>query len=185
MQLEVGKIYDGKVTGITKFGAFVELEKGTTGMVHISEVAATYVNEIKDFLTEGQQVKVKVLSLGDNGKISLSIKKALPQSEKHSSEKREHGGKNGSHNRQRDSREQKNGSQSHSRQGSQRRSPYREKPQIQDFAKNPPPVYDEASASGDEDFEDMMAKFKASSEERFSDLKHVMDNKRRSTSRRK
>ncbi len=82
MQLEVGKIYEGKVTGITKFGAFIELEKGVTGMVHISEVANTYVSEIKDHLTEGQTVKVKLLSLGDNGKISLSIKKALPAPER-------------------------------------------------------------------------------------------------------
>lgn len=78
MQLEVGKIYEGKVTGITKFGAFVELDKDTTGMVHISEVANTFVSEIKDFLQEGQTVKVKVLSLGEDNKISLSIKKALP-----------------------------------------------------------------------------------------------------------
>ena len=77
MQLEVGKIYEGKVTGITKFGAFVELEPGTTGMVHISEVANTFVNEIKDHLTEGQTVKVKVLAVNDDGKISLSIKKAV------------------------------------------------------------------------------------------------------------
>ncbi len=76
MQLDVGKIYEGKVTGITKFGAFVELEPGTTGMVHISEVANTFVSEIKDHLTEGQTVKVKVLSVGEDGKISLSIKKA-------------------------------------------------------------------------------------------------------------
>ena len=76
MQLDVGKIYEGKVTGITKFGAFVELEPGTTGMVHISEVANTFVNEIKDHLAEGQTVKVKVLSVGEDGKISLSIKKA-------------------------------------------------------------------------------------------------------------
>lgn len=77
MQLEIGKIYGGKITGITKFGAFVELEPGTTGMVHISEVANTFVNEIKDHLTEGQEVKVKVLAINDDGKISLSIKKAV------------------------------------------------------------------------------------------------------------
>ena len=77
MQLEVGNIYEGKVTGITKFGAFVELEPGTTGMVHISEVANSFVNEIRDHLTEGQTVKVKVLAIGENGKISLSIKKAV------------------------------------------------------------------------------------------------------------
>ena len=76
MQLEVGAILEGKVTGITKFGAFVELPDKVTGMVHISEVAATFVKEIRDFVTEGQTVKVKVLSVGEDGKISLSIKKA-------------------------------------------------------------------------------------------------------------
>lgn len=79
MGLEVGMIVEGKVTGITKFGAFVDLEGGKTGMVHISEVAPTYVNDIKDHLTEGQTVKVKILTIGEDGKISLSIKKAIPQ----------------------------------------------------------------------------------------------------------
>ena len=63
MQLEVGKIYEGKVTGITKFGAFVELDKDTTGMVHISEVANTFVSEIKDHITEGETVKGYKLSV--------------------------------------------------------------------------------------------------------------------------
>ena len=77
MQLEVGKIYEGKVTGITKFGAFVEIEPGTTGMVHISEVAATFVKEISDFITQGQMVKVKVMNIAEDGKISLSMKRAV------------------------------------------------------------------------------------------------------------
>ena len=77
MALEVGACVEGKVTGITKFGAFVELEGGQTGMVHISEVAPTYVKEIRDHVTENQQVKVKVLNIGEDGKISLSIKKAM------------------------------------------------------------------------------------------------------------
>ena len=75
-QLAVGNIVEGKVTGITKFGAFVELPGGKTGMVHISEVAATYVKEIKDFIQENQMVKVKILSISEDGKVSLSIKKA-------------------------------------------------------------------------------------------------------------
>lgn len=79
MQLEVGGIYEGKVTGITKFGAFVSFEGGQTGMVHISEVAPTFVTEIRDFVSEGQTVKVKVLSINEEGKISLSMKKALPE----------------------------------------------------------------------------------------------------------
>ena len=76
MQLETGSILEGKVTGITKFGAFVELPGGRTGMVHISEIAATYVKEIRDFVTENQMVKVKILNIGEDGKISLSMKRA-------------------------------------------------------------------------------------------------------------
>ena len=77
MQVEVGAVLEGKVTGLTNFGAFVELEGGVTGMVHISEVAGSCVNDIKDHLTMNQAVKVKVLSVNDDGKISLSIKKAI------------------------------------------------------------------------------------------------------------
>jgi len=76
MLLEVGDIVKGKVTGITKFGVFVELENGKTGMVHISEVAATYVREIRDYVQVGQEVSVKILSVGEDGKIGLSMKKA-------------------------------------------------------------------------------------------------------------
>ncbi len=77
MQLEVGSILTGKVTSITKFGAFIDLGEKKTGMVHISEISSTYVNEIREHLTEGQEVKVKVLNIGEDGKISLSIKKAV------------------------------------------------------------------------------------------------------------
>ena len=78
-QLVVGNIVEGKVTGITKFGAFVDLGDGKTGMVHISEVAPTFVKEIRDFVKENDTVKVKVLSISEDGKISLSMKKAEPQ----------------------------------------------------------------------------------------------------------
>ena len=81
MEPEVGRILEGKVTSIMKFGAFVALEGGRSGLVHISEIAPTYVNDVHDFLQEGQTVKVKVLST-ENGKINLSIKKALPQEER-------------------------------------------------------------------------------------------------------
>lgn len=82
MQLEVGKILEGKITGITNFGAFVQLEGGKTGLVHISEVSLTYVKDIKEHLKENDVVKVKVLSVDDNGKVSLSIKKALEEEQK-------------------------------------------------------------------------------------------------------
>ncbi len=75
MELNVGSIVDGKVTGIMKFGAFVSLPDGRSGLVHISEIAYTYVNEVSDFLQVGQEVKVKVIGIDPNGRINLSIKK--------------------------------------------------------------------------------------------------------------
>lgn len=78
MQLEQGSIVEGKVTGILKFGAFVDLGNGKSGMVHISEVSNSFVNDINDFLKVGDGVKVKIISIGDDGKIALSIKKAEP-----------------------------------------------------------------------------------------------------------
>ena len=73
MAIEVGSVLEGKVTGITNFGAFVELDDGVTGLVHISEVADAYVRDIRDYLEEGQTVKVKVINVS-NGKVGLSIK---------------------------------------------------------------------------------------------------------------
>jgi len=80
MLVEVGKIVEGKVSGITNFGAFVQLPGGKVGLVHISEVANEYVKDVKAHLKENQSVKVKVLSVDNNGKISLSIKKAVEES---------------------------------------------------------------------------------------------------------
>ena len=75
MDLTVGAIVEGKVKTITKFGAFIALPDNKTGMVHISEVAHTYVNDIHDYLTEGQDVQVKIMEIDPSGKINLSIKK--------------------------------------------------------------------------------------------------------------
>ena len=77
MEFGVGSILEGKVTGITKFGAFVSLPGGKSGLVHISEIAYSYVNDVKDHLSEGQEVKVKVIGIDENGRINLSIKKAM------------------------------------------------------------------------------------------------------------
>ena len=74
-----GTILEGTVKTITGFGAFVLLPEGQTGLVHISEIAPTYVSDIRQHLTEGQTVKVKILSVGENGKLSLSIKQAEPR----------------------------------------------------------------------------------------------------------
>ncbi len=90
MQLEVGSIHNGKVTGVVAFGAFVELAEGGTGLVHISEVASEFVDDVSKFLKVGQEVKVKVVSV-DGNKVGLSIKKANEneKSEKGSGKPRE------------------------------------------------------------------------------------------------
>ena len=79
MELAVGTIVSGKVTTITKFGAFVALPGGKSGLVHISEVASAFVSDVHDFLSEGQEVQVKILSVSPEGKINLSIKQTQPQ----------------------------------------------------------------------------------------------------------
>ena len=78
MSIIVGAILEGVVTGITPFGAFVELPGGVTGLVHISEVADTYVKDVKDFLKVQDSIKVKVINIDPKGKIGLSIKQANP-----------------------------------------------------------------------------------------------------------
>lgn len=78
-EIEVGAILEGKVTGITKFGAFVSLPGGKSGLVHISEIAYSYVSDVNDHLSEGQDVKVKVINIDENNRINLSIKQAQPR----------------------------------------------------------------------------------------------------------
>lgn len=140
-ELEIGKIYTGKVKGITQYGAFVDIDGGGTGMVHISEIANTYVSEIRDHLTENQEVKVKVIGVNEAGKVSLSIKKAADNP--NPSQQR--------HRRQND--------------GGQNRS----KPNVWEPKKQAP--VSELS------FEDMMSRFKQTSEERMCDLKRSTDRK--------
>ncbi len=146
MELETGSILNGRVTGITKFGAFVDLGNGKSGMVHISEVAQSFVKDINEYLKEGQEVKVKVISVGEDGKVSLSIKKALPKSE---SEKSRSAPKNG-----------------------QNTNTYK------GYSQRQPKTEDAMS------FEEMMNRFKQSSDEKMSDLKRSLDGKRGSYSRR-
>ncbi len=88
MQLTVGEILEGKITGITNFGVFVDIGGGKSGMVHISEVANTYVNDINEILKVGDTVKTKILNIGEDGKIALSIKKAQEQPKKQPKERK-------------------------------------------------------------------------------------------------
>jgi len=92
MELTVGAVLEGKVKSITNFGAFVSLPENKTGMVHISEVANAYVSDIRQHLTEGQDVKVMVIGC-ENGKINLSIKRLEPKPQRENNgEKRREGG---------------------------------------------------------------------------------------------
>lgn len=90
MSIEVGSKLQGKVTGITNFGAFVELPDGSTGLVHISEVADNYVKDINDHLKVGDQVEVKVINVEKDGKIGLSIKKAKDRPEQPERERKQY-----------------------------------------------------------------------------------------------
>ncbi|NMA92626.1 MAG: S1 RNA-binding domain-containing protein [Firmicutes bacterium] len=84
MSVKVGNIVEGVVTGITNFGAFILLPGGDTGLVHISEVANSYVKDINDYLKKDEKVNVKVLSVDGNGKIGLSIKRVRKESSRYS-----------------------------------------------------------------------------------------------------
>ncbi len=77
--MQIGEIYAGKVTGITKFGCFVSFDNDKSGMVHISEVSSTFVNDINEAVKIGDEVRVKLIKIDENGRISLSIKKAEPR----------------------------------------------------------------------------------------------------------
>lgn len=79
MPITVGRVVEGTVTGITNFGAFVQLPEGKSGLVHISEISDDYVEKVADYLKKDQKVKVKILSISEDGKISLSIRQAKPK----------------------------------------------------------------------------------------------------------
>ncbi|ARP50709.1 MULTISPECIES: S1 RNA-binding domain-containing protein [Caproicibacterium] len=159
MQLEVGTVVEGKVTGITSFGAFVELPTGQTGMVHISEIAPTFVREIRDFVSVGQTVKVKILNIGENNKISLSMKQVE--------------GQNLGGNNHRPPQQQ---------QGGRPRQQHHRKPEPQQH--RPGNFEWQPRRNEPADFEDMMTHFKQTSDEKISDLKKTLEGKHGGYSRR-
>ena len=151
MELQVGSILEGKVTTITKFGAFVALEGGKSGLVHISEIANTFVNDVHDFLQEGQTVKVMVLSM-ENGKINLSINKTQPPQERPAS---------------------RPAPRSAGRQTGD--APARPVQQGRPGNRAPQPA---APVSAEQSFEDKLKQFLSSSEGKMADLNRSMDGKR-------
>jgi len=82
MSVEAGSIVEGTVVKITNYGAFVELPDGRSGLVHIREIADTYVKDVRDYLKEREKVKVKVLGVNERGKLDLSVKQALSPEER-------------------------------------------------------------------------------------------------------
>ncbi len=161
MQLEVGSIVEGKITGVKKFGAFVALPEGKTGMVHISEVSNEFIQDLDTVLSEGQTVKVKVINIAEDGKIALSIKRTLPPPERSPRGPRQGGVPRGNGPRQGGPRP---GGQGGNRSG--RSDPgrvWQPKPQ---------------QPQGDMSFEDMMARWKTRSEENNADLKRVTEARR-------
>ncbi len=136
MVLEVGTIVEGRVTGITKFGAFVDLGGGKNGLVHISEVAVKYVKAVEEFLTVGQTIKVMILSISEDGKINLSVRRA------------------------------------------------QEKLPMQKMKTGPGADIEWGRKAEPANFEDMLSKFKSTSDEKMSDLKRMMDSKRGTSGKR-
>ena len=152
MAIEVGNVFEGRVTGVKPFGAFVALPEGRVGMVHISEVSNEYVQDINTVLHDGDTVKVQVIQVAPDGKIALSIKRLLPRPARTDRGPRPGGPRSGA-----------------PREGS--RGPARE---------TAPRVWQpKAPARSDNlSFEDMMSRFKSQSEEKMADLDHETNNRR-------
>lgn len=151
MQVEEGKIFTGKVTGITNFGAFVELDEGITGLVHISEISTSYVKDINDHIKVGDVVDVKVLPSDKKGKIGLSIKQVMLERNADVSPQKPHFEKR------------------------QRQAP--KLPQTDLHAQ--PMEFDWSTPNDTEmSFEDKLNKFKQASDEKMHDLKRSFESKR-------
>ena len=153
MSIEVGSIVEGVVSGITNFGAFVNLSEGKVGLVHISEVADVYVNDVNEFLKEQDKVKVKVLSVDEKGKIGLSIKQAQEKKPEEPAQK------------------------NFERRNFENRPPRNEGGfgnQSGDFRRNAGGRFN----GGNTSFEDKLSKFLKDSDERLTDLSRKTDSKR-------
>lgn len=155
MSIEVGNILPGKVTGITNFGAFVDLGNRKTGLVHISEVSNSYIKDIKDVLTVGDEVQVKVMEISGDGKVSLSIRRASADSSEETVEEKPKFQKSAPRNQE----------------GQGFKKPYSAK-SAPSFEKKSP------SQAKVNDFDAMMSSFLKDSEDRLTSLKRNTEGKR-------
>ena len=149
MAIEVGNVFEGRVTGVKPFGAFVALPEGRVGMVHISEVSNEFVQDINTVLHDGDEVKVQVINIAPDGKIALSIKRLLPPAPRQPREGRPAG------------RAPREGGRGPAREAA---------PRV--WQPKAPARSDNLS------FEDMMSRFKSQSEEKMADLDHETNNRR-------
>lgn len=179
MTLEVGNIVEGTITGIAKFGAFVELPDKKVGLVHISEVANEYVNDVNDYLKVKDKVKVKVITIDEKGKIALSIKQAQPASEKtEKKQDRFHHDREG----RRDFHERND---FHGREGHRSFERRQEEGEGESF-RTERPQYNRSFSGGfrtakreaPASFEDKLSRFLKDSDERLLDLKRNVESKR-------
>lgn len=161
MAIEVGNVFEGRVTGVKPFGAFVALPEGRVGMVHISEVSNEFVQDIAAVLHDGDTVKVQVINVAPDGKIALSIKRLLPPPPRQPREGR--GPRPGA---------PRDGGRSGAPRGAGRspRQPRDAAPRV--WQPKAPARSDNLS------FEDMMSRFKSQSEEKMADLDHETSNRR-------
>ena len=153
MDLTVGAIIEGKVKSITNFGAFIALPENRTGMVHISEVANAYVNDIRQYLTEGQDVKVMVIALDPAGKINLSMKRLEPKPQRENAPRGEFRGN-----------------------GGQRREGQNSRP-------NRAPVQPAAPKTADQLFEEKLKAFMSESDSKISSIRQYSDHRTKSRRR--
>ena len=163
MELTVGAVVEGKVKSITNFGAFISLPENKTGMVHISEVANAYVSDIRQHLTEGQDVKVMVIGM-ENGKINLSIKRLEPKPQRDGNKPAYRGGNGG---------QRREGGAPQNREGGNR-------PQ-QQRAPMPPA----APKTADQLFEEKLKAFMTESDSKLSGIKQYADHRGSSRPRRR
>lgn len=158
MSIEVGSIVDGVVSGITNFGAFINLPENKVGLVHISEVADVYVKDVNDFLKEQDKVKVKILSVDDKGKIALSVKQAQEKKPEERPQQREQRSFNARPQRESGAPMRHEGFRASG--GDFRRSSSR------------------FSGGSNASFEDKLSRFLKDSDERLTDLSRKTDSKR-------
>ena len=181
MELTVGAVLEGKIKSITNFGAFVSLPENKTGMVHISEVANAYVSDIRQHLTEGQDVKVMVIGT-ENGKINLSIKRLEPKPQRENNGQRQ-----GGFQRREGGYQNREGGNFQRREGGfqPREGGYQNREQNQGQNNRPQraPVQPAAPKTADQLFEEKLKAFMTESDSKLSGMKQYADHRGRSRRR--